>query len=447
MNHTIQKEVRDPVHGYIYRSTIEEKIIDTRVFQRLRRIKQLAMANLIYPGANHTRFDHSLGTMHIAGEMAKKIGLSRLGKDENGYCTVRVTALLHDIGHGPFSHVSEELLGYFNKDRFNGSDRNTIHEVITRDIIEKNEELTSIISGQQINEIIQLLQKNDTGRQERDIISGPLDADKLDYLLRDSYFTGVKYGVFDLPRIINTLQQLSLRDGTQLCIHKDGLYALEQFFMAKYHMTKQVYHHKGRHITDAMIVKGIVLGVEQDHIKELRDLYYYDDSMDYLKNYLNYYDERIFNIILNNNGKFSRYYFDRLSSRKLFKRVFHRPLIAVFNNAVVRLDMQKMKDFTAIEGKIADKIKCDRNYVIFKIVRYKNILNQLGEDIDRVLVIDKNNRPEFFDKVSSLFGSINQADDQLVEVYIPFKYDSSDEKNRKLKDLEDKIQEVLSAIN
>ncbi len=106
-------EIRDPVHGFITPSDTELKIINSTLFQRLRRIKQLAMAYLVYPGANHTRFDHSLGVYHIASSMAKKL-LSK--KDEQERRIVRLAALLHDVGHGPFSHVSEDILDKYSND-------------------------------------------------------------------------------------------------------------------------------------------------------------------------------------------------------------------------------------------------------------------------------------------------------------------------------------------
>ena len=100
-----QREIRDPVYGFIQRFELEEKIIDSSVFQRLRGIKQLALANLVYPGALHTRFEHSLGVMHVAGKLSE-----RLIDDDETKRLIRLAALLHDIGHGPFSHVSENIL-------------------------------------------------------------------------------------------------------------------------------------------------------------------------------------------------------------------------------------------------------------------------------------------------------------------------------------------------
>lgn len=103
------REIRDPVHGFIHRTPLEEEIIDTPLFQRLRRIKQLALASMVYPGALHTRFDHSLGVMHLADRLSERL----LDDDRETKRIMRLAALLHDVGHGPFSHVSETIIDKF----------------------------------------------------------------------------------------------------------------------------------------------------------------------------------------------------------------------------------------------------------------------------------------------------------------------------------------------
>jgi len=119
-------EIRDPIHGFIYREPKEKKIVDTRVFQRLRLLKQLALANLVYPGAMHSRFEHSLGAFHIAREISKRL----LPNNESDQELVRLAALLHDVGHDPFSHVSEPILQKFSKAKLD-PEKQQIHEVIS----------------------------------------------------------------------------------------------------------------------------------------------------------------------------------------------------------------------------------------------------------------------------------------------------------------------------
>jgi len=224
-------EIRDPIHGFIYREPREKKIVDTKVFQRLRRLKQLALASLVYPGAVHSRFEHSLGSFHIAREVA-----SRLLPNESDRELVRLAALLHDIGHGPFSHVSEPILQRFSTVDL-GSDRQQIHEIISSKIIQTDRELLRILGEEQCGDITRLMSGSYGYRILKDIVSGPLDVDKQDYLLRDSYFCGVKYGVYDLHRLIDALRVHQDADEEQyLAISSDGINSVEQFVLAKYYM-------------------------------------------------------------------------------------------------------------------------------------------------------------------------------------------------------------------
>jgi uncharacterized protein len=273
-------ELRDPIHGFVQRGE-EKQIIDTPLFQRLRHIKQLAMANLVYPSALHTRFEHSIGTMHIAGRVAAHLDL--LPEELR---LVRKAALLHDIGHGPFSHVSEEVLKGL-------SGKKQIHELITRDLILNSPDLDGPLSGDDRVRISGLIDGSEGDSLLKGILSGPLDADKQDYLLRDSYFCGVKYGVYDLDRLIGTLYIQPDGYDRQLAITSDGVYALEQFIIARYHMNTQVYRHRVRQITDAMIVKGIQLGIEMDGHQWLKELYKYEDNEEYRKYYLSWNDEKL----------------------------------------------------------------------------------------------------------------------------------------------------------
>ena len=179
-----KKFIRDSVYGDIRLNEIEVEVMDNPQFQRLRRIKQLGLISLIYPGANHTRFEHSIGTMHIASKLADKLDLNQEDKE-----LVRISALLHDIGHGPFSHVSEGVLSFPHEELTKYVIKNTA----IRDIVEKKFDIDKII------EII-----NGEGKFGP-IVSGELDADRMDYLLRDSHYTGVAYGIIDYERIISNI--------------------------------------------------------------------------------------------------------------------------------------------------------------------------------------------------------------------------------------------------
>ncbi len=228
------KRIFDEVHGYIDLMEIELKIIDSPIFQRLRYIKQLATAWYVYPGATHTRFSHSLGSMHIMGLVATRLMEQGYIYDPDDIQLLRLAALLHDIGHTPFSHAIEPFY------------RNTIsldHEEISKIIISENRDIKEILSfyGYDPNKIIAILEGRYREPLYNQLLSSDLDVDRMDYLIRDALHTGVTYGSIDLHRIIATL----VVDGEgNLAILDKGIDALENFYMARMHMYKAVYYHK-----------------------------------------------------------------------------------------------------------------------------------------------------------------------------------------------------------
>lgn len=270
-------EIRDPVYGFITFNEWEKEIINHYAFQRLRRIRQLALTEFVYPSAIHTRFEHSLGVMHLATLMFdtiisddknRKILKEELGYERAGFerdrQLIRLAALLHDIGHAPFSHGSEDIMPIKKgKERYK-------HEDYTAKIIE--EEFREVIEDNQINktnynisaEEVAALIKGDSkvlGNRIfwRILISSQLDADRGDYLLRDSHHIGVKYGVYDYARLLNTLT-LGIDPESNdviLGVSEDGWHVAESVVIARYQMFTQVYFHRTRraydyHLKEAM---------------------------------------------------------------------------------------------------------------------------------------------------------------------------------------------------
>ena len=237
-----------------------------------------------YPGALHTRFEHTLGVFHVTSLMSDVCHLSA----EHARL-VRLSALLHDMGHGPFSHVSEGALDIFaDRDklagRLNPKNPEKIHELVTQDLLRTDKSLLHILGKRTLGQIESLLASGYEEPVLRSIVSGPLDADKQDYLLRDTYFCGVKYGVFDLQQLHREFEVVEdPSDGQKhLMISSDGVHALEQFVLAKYYLTAQVYSHRVRLITDQMVVRAISLGIEEDGIPELKTLYTYDGREEFV---------------------------------------------------------------------------------------------------------------------------------------------------------------------
>lgn len=257
---------RDPIHGLVLVYPWERKLIDTEEFQRLRRIHQLSMTYLIYHGAEHTRFGHSIGVMHIAGRVMEHLRKFEPLKSlsENIFfekkALVRMAALLHDIGHGCFSHVGENETNIYPalSDPVSG-EMVSGHEVYTRCIIK--EKLSKIIEEfwpksaerSMVEDILMILSQGSSDPTYRffdDIISGQLDCDKMDYLLRDSHYCGVEYGVFDLDKLIHSLRVAEFDGNHILAVSQNGIQAVEEFVLARYWMFIQVYFHKDRRLFD-----------------------------------------------------------------------------------------------------------------------------------------------------------------------------------------------------
>lgn len=251
---------RDPVHGFIHLSRKELYLVETRAFRRLRNIKQLALTYLVYPGAMHTRFEHSLGVMELAtrafnalrreGSESRELlteTLKNIGMDiSQASMLLRVTALLHDVGHLPFSHGGEGILPQEIK-----------HEQVSIAII-RDDELSGLLEREFysgiVGHIALLLGEGEPPPELlilKKLISGQFDADRMDYLSRDSLHCGVGYGHFDYLRLLETLRaKQSNEGGLELSVERGGIHTLEAMVLARYWMFTQVYFHKTRRIYD-----------------------------------------------------------------------------------------------------------------------------------------------------------------------------------------------------
>ncbi len=217
-------KICDPIHGFIRFSDKEKELIETRAFQRLRYLSQMGMAYLVYPGATHSRFEHSLGVMELSSRIYRSL---QPNVDEE---VVRLVALCHDLGHLPFSHTAEQtLLGE------KGHERMTIEIVKTLSIPHK-EEVLRALSGEGIAAEI--------------IADDNFGADRIDYLLRDATYTGVKFGHLDYNQLIDSLAMVD----DQIGVHVSGIQSVESLSIARYMMYARVYHHPKVHFfTQEMI--------------------------------------------------------------------------------------------------------------------------------------------------------------------------------------------------
>lgn len=258
------KLFRDPVHGFIeVDEDTELQVIDHPVLQRLRRIHQLALTMYVYPGADHKRFSHVIGTMEVAGRIFDQLVRDKAlagSQDElqRKRRLVRLAALVHDVGHAPFSHAGEEHL-------FPQEPEKEDHESFGMRILQG--ELGALIDtlyksrfGISKESVIDLL-SNAVPPEDRylwQIISSPIDADKMDYLLRDKHYCGVRYGEFDLPRIVSKMTVHEIDPSTKqkdrvLGLRYGAVQAYEEFFLARHWMSAQVYFHPVRRQLDIVL--------------------------------------------------------------------------------------------------------------------------------------------------------------------------------------------------
>ncbi len=367
-----RKFIRDSVYGDIELSKFEVSVMDMPQFQRIRRIKQLGLISLIYPGANHTRFEHCIGTMNLASKLATKLELS-----EEEIELVRISGLLHDIGHGPFSHVSEGVLSF-------------PHEELTKYVIEKTSMHDLLDEKFDTKEIVDIV--NGKGHLGP-IISGELDVDRMDYLLRDSHNTGVAYGVIDYERIISNLR---LDDGLVLDIK--GVQAAEGALVSRYFMYPSVYQHHTTRIVNSMFRRALKREIDSGKINE-NDMYKYDDS-------------DIISLFRNSNDEIVRDMINRLDNRIIPKRV-----------KTIRLDNFKnpeklykisQETLRKAEEEIAEDFNMDKNYVFINIAEYPRF-----DEMKTQVSVDDRLYP--LTEISNIIGALSKARFNIpdISIYVP----------------------------
>lgn len=286
-------EIRDPIYGFVKLTDFEKKIISDSAFQRLRRIKQLALTCMVFPSATNTRFPHSIGTMHLASNIYDCITKKKNHDLLKNYVfeddhfdmdyekqMIRIAALLHDVGHAPFSHGGESIMPV----KEDGKRYN--HEDYTVELIKKHFKAIIEANGHNPEEIASLIKPNPKPLGRRifwhQIISGAVDADRADYLLRDSHHCGVKYGLFDYFRLLETIC-IGIdkeEDELLLSIHEKGWHAAEALLIARYKFYSQVCYHKTRNAYDYHLEKAMktVLNGEFSPPSKLEKYLEYDDS-------------------------------------------------------------------------------------------------------------------------------------------------------------------------
>ena len=407
-------EIKDPVFGYVYITEAEKEIIDSFPVQRLRRLRQLAGSEYVYPGANHTRFEHSIGVMHLAGLMAENPYLSSYFSEKD-YQTIRIAALLHDVGHGPFSHIFEHLLEKF---------LHKTHEDINVWIVQKSE-LKDIISklGYEPDLIAKLsvgwLHKPGKAFMDQ-IIRSAVDVDKLDFVVRDTFHTGAQYGYVDIFRLIHMIDVLD----ENLAVDLGALSALESFIIARIESFKSIYFHRvGR-------AAQIMLATAMEQAKDELGLVNFKTPEEYLA----FNDYTVWTML--KQCKKSRKIIEDLEKRRLLKCAYEQTFYVKDKTVSSIFTVEEFRN--QIRDQIASKAKVKPESVVIDVptlpsVPYRHSVLLEPMEIP-VFYRTKNGRkvPQKLSDISGIFdvlrGFIN-----ILRVY-------TDEKNR------EKVGEAASKL-
>ncbi len=326
-------DIIDPIHDFIRVYEHELVLIDNPIFQRLRRIRQLSGAHLTYPAAQHTRFEHSLGVMHIASQAGHALNEKGIIKSDD-IEILRLTGLLHDIGHGPFSHLFEEIL----------QEKKISHEDFGKSIILKSEIGDKLSKNGYDKKLITKIAFGDSKSQYmNEIVSGALSADMMDYLLRDGYFTGAEHAKIDHKRITQSLDVHQKK----LALERSALYSFESMMHSRYQMFKAVYFHKTVRAAEVMLLEALRLSNDEFGFTSFK-----------LNEFVNLTDEYVLTSLISSKSqklKRARQFALDYQNRKLLKCVFERILTGKSN-------LKKTKT-AELRTTLSKKSKVDENEI------------------------------------------------------------------------------------
>ncbi|EIJ66244.1 putative dGTPase [Candidatus Nitrosopumilus salaria BD31] len=326
----IYLDIIDPIHDFIRVYDHELSIIDNPIFQRLRRIRQLSGAHLTYPAAQHTRFEHSLGVMHIASQAGHALHEKGILQSDD-IEVLRLAGLLHDIGHGPFSHLFEEII----------QEKKISHEDFGKEII-LNSEIGDNLSKNSFDKklITRIAFGNSKFQYMNEIVSGALSADMMDYLLRDGYFTGAEHAKIDHKRITQSLDVHKKK----LALERSALYSFESMMHSRYQMFKAVYFHKTVRAAEVMLIEALRLADDEFGFTTFN-----------LNEFVKLTDEYVLSTLISSESsklKRARQLAQDYQDRKLLKCVYERILTSQTNLKKTRTD--ELRNEISKKSKIAE---------------------------------------------------------------------------------------------
>ena len=391
-------DIIDPIHDFIRVYEHEISIIDKPIFQRLRHIRQLSGAHLTYPAAQHTRFEHSLGVMHIASLAGHALNEKGIFKSDD-IEILRLAGLLHDIGHGPFSHLFEEII----------QEKKISHEDYGKEIILKSE-IGDVLSKNGFDKklITKIAFGNSKFQFMNEIVSGTLSADMMDYLLRDGYFTGAEHAKIDHKRITQSLYV----HHKKLALERSALYSFESMMYSRYQMFKAVYFHKTVRAAEVMLIEALRLSNDEFGFTSFN-----------LNEYVKLTDEYVLSSLISSKSsklKRARQFAQDYQNRKLLKCVFERILTSRTNLKKTRTD--------ELRTSISKKSKVDENEIFVDSSVTPSIPLTPSKNESKSIILITNDNGKFSAKemliseipaVSAISGFMN-----ILRIYTP-------QKNRK----------------
>lgn len=368
------KVIRDPIHDYIELDELALDLIDTPHIQRLRRIRQLGFSNLVYPGANHTRFEHSLGVYHLAGHLVKQF-------EKHEQMELLAAALLHDIGHGPFSHATEPIIEKYTR-RSHDDVEGLLKKGAISDVLEKYSLSPSVIARHIKGETYQ-----------GQIINSEIDVDRMDYLVRDAHYTGVAFGLIDHIRLIHELQF----NENRLVLNIGGIQAAESLLVSRFLMQPTVYFHHVSRIAESMCLRASEYMIENEDLtpQEFQRM-----------------DDVSFMTRMRNSNGYAGMIAKRLDERQLFKRALYTD----FNSINIDISNARKK-IKRLETEIAEASCVPPEDVIVDIPEKPEIIEMKANILFNGKMIP-------IDRASSIVVSLKKAelDSWRLGVFTPAQY-------------------------
>jgi len=413
--------VRDPIHDFISLTEYDfiQKIIDTEYFQRLRRLFQLGVSVYVYPSATHNRLSHSLGAMELFARIFDNLHKNdRYGSIEDIQKVIKLrkigiaTILLHDVGHGPLSHVSEKIFGFK-------------HEDVTAEII-KSTEISKILKdeGIEADDIVKIIKHTSSPDHKyiSQLVSSQLDADRLDYLSRDAYFTGVAFGKIDLERIIRTLQIYKGggdMDGYVVSTNK-GFEAIESYVLSRHLMYRGVYFHKTTRCFERLIEnvfkRAVFLAKDRKLILPNEFEFLINGNSISVKDLIQLDDHSVYYLIrqwTKNDDKILKDLANRIINRKPLKLIETEKFMSYINNLETIKTELRSKGFDPDYYLIHDEAS-ETPYSPYSPKGAEDETNV----ITNIFVLNNENNPEEISKLSKVVRTLSEAH-STFRIYVP----------------------------